>query len=64
VVQTGVFSSHENAVALRDKLQEQGIPSLLETRVVVGPFRNRAEATAATKRLRELGLSGLVSERK
>jgi cell division septation protein DedD len=64
VVQTGVFSSHENAVALQSKLQEQGIPSFLETRVVVGPFRNRAEADAATKRLRALGLSGLVSQRK
>jgi cell division protein FtsN len=64
VVQTGVFSSHENAVALQGKLQEQGIPSFLETRVVVGPFRSRAEADAATKRLRALGLKGLVSERK
>jgi DedD protein len=64
VVQTGVFSSHENALALQSKLQGQGIPSFLETRVVVGPFRTRAEADAATKRLRALGLSGLVSERK
>jgi cell division protein FtsN len=64
VVQTGVFSSHENALALQSKLQEQGLPSFLETRVVVGPFRTRAEADAATKRLRAIGLSGLVSQRK
>jgi DedD protein len=64
VVQTGVFSATENALALQTRLKEQGIPAFLETRVVVGPFRNRAEAEAARKRVRELGLQGLVSERK
>jgi DedD protein len=64
VVQTGVFSSTENALALQARLKDQGIPAFVETRVVVGPFRNRAEAEAAKKRLRELGLQGLVSERK
>jgi cell division septation protein DedD len=63
-VQTGVFSSTENALALQARLKDQGIPAFVETRVVVGPFRNRAEAEAAKKRLRELGLQGLVSERK
>jgi DedD protein len=64
VVQTGVFSSTENALALQARLKDQGIPAFVETRVVVGPFRSRAEADAARKRLREIGLQGLVSERK
>jgi DedD protein len=64
VVQMGVFSSTQNALALQARLKDQGIPAFLETRVVVGPFRSRAEADAAKKRLRELGLQGLVSERK
>jgi DedD protein len=59
-----VFSSTENALALQTRLKEQGIPAFVETRVVAGPFRSRAEADAARKRLRELGLQGLVSERK
>jgi cell division septation protein DedD len=50
-----MFTTVENAQALQAKLREQGIPAFLETRVVVGPFRDRAEADAAQRKLKELG---------
>jgi DedD protein len=64
VVQMGVFTSTQNAQALEAKLREQGIPVFTETRVVVGPFRNRVEADAARKKLKAMGLQGLVAERR
>ena len=56
LVQLGVFSTPGNAQALRDKVAALGIPAHLESRVVVGPFRNRAEADAAREKLRASGL--------
>lgn len=64
VVQLGVFTSIDNAQALQAKLKEQGIPTTLETRVIVGPFRERAEADAAREKLQALGISGLVARKK
>ena len=64
VVQLGVFASVEHAQSLQSKLKEQGIPTTLETRVIVGPFQDRAEADAAQKKLSALGISGLVARRK
>jgi len=64
VVQLGVFASVEHAQSLQSKLKEQGIPTTLETRVIVGPFQDRAEADAAQKKLNALGISGLVARRK
>jgi DedD protein len=59
-VQVGVFSTTENVRALQAKLSEKGIRFHTETRVVVGPFKDRAEADAVTKQLKELGLQGVV----
>lgn len=64
VVQLGVFSSVEHAQSWQSKLKEQGIPTTLETRVIVGPFQDRAEAEVARKKLKMLGVSGLVAQRK
>jgi len=64
VVQLGVFASVEHAESLQGKLKEQGIPTTLETRVIVGPFRDRAEADATQKKLSALGIGGLVARRK
>jgi cell division septation protein DedD len=64
VVQLGMFTTVENAQALHTRLRQQGIPAFLETRVVVGPFRDRAEADAAQRKLKELGASGVIVERK
>jgi DedD protein len=64
VVQLGVFQSVEHAQSLQAKLKEQGIPTTLETRVIIGPVQNRAEADATQKKLKALGISGLVAQRK
>jgi DedD protein len=64
VVQLGVFQSVEHAQSLQAKLKEQGIPTTLETRVIIGPFQDRAEADATQRKLKALGVSGLVAQRK
>ena len=61
LVQLGVFASPKNALALREKVEALGIPTRIESRVVVGPFRNRAQAKEAREKLRTSGLGkGLV----
>ena len=57
-LQMGVFSNVANAEDLRAKLELNGIPSSIEARVYVGPFRTREEADAARAKLKELGLDG------
>lgn len=56
VVQVGVFSNLGNAEELRKKLVEAGIPAQIEARVHVGPFARQAEAAAAQKKLKSLGM--------
>lgn len=65
-LQMGVFGNLANAEDLRAKLELHGIPSSIEARVHVGPFRTREEADAARAKLKELGLDPglLVSVRK
>jgi len=60
LVQVGVFTTPEHASRLQAKLAEKNIPSFVETRVVVGPFQDRAEADAVNKQLKEMGLQGIV----
>lgn len=61
LVQLGVFVSPDNARALHDKVEALGIPTRIESRVVVGPFRNRVQAKEAREKLRTSGLGkGLV----
>jgi DedD protein len=60
VVQIGVFSSSVNAEALREKLHQAGIPAYTETRLQVGPFKDRTEAERTLQRLKELGVKGVV----
>ena len=60
IVQVGVFMSAANARALQNKLAEKGIPTHTETRVVVGPFKDRTEAEAVIRQLKDLGASGVV----
>jgi DedD protein len=52
----GVFSNVANAEELRTKLEIIGVPSQIEARVQVGPFRSRIDAEAAREKLRALGL--------
>ena len=60
VLQAGVFSSPQLAEELHAKLTLSGVPSTLETRVQVGPFKTRREAEAAQAKLRELGIESIL----
>lgn len=60
LVQAGVFSSTKAAEELHAKLTLNGIPSTLETRVQIGPFKSRAEADAARQKLKALGIEGMM----
>lgn len=55
-LQMGVFTSASNAEELHAKLEQAGIPSYVESRVHVGPFKTQKEADAARRKLKELGL--------
>lgn len=60
-LQLGVFNSTTNAEELRAKLELNGIPSQIEARVQVGPFKNRQEAELMRDRLKKLGMEpGMV----
>lgn len=56
MLQFGFFSNVATAENLRARLAQAGIPSQLETRVVVGPFADRKDALLAQTRLREKGI--------
>lgn len=59
-VQAGVFADAQHAEELRARLTLNGIPSTLEARVQVGPFKTREEALAAQEKLKSLGLDGVL----
>lgn len=60
VVQAGVFTNARAAEELHAKLALNGIPSNLEARVQVGPFKTRAEAEAARAKMKALGIGGIL----
>lgn len=60
LLQAGVFSSAQRAEELHAKLTLSGVPSTLETRVQVGPFRTRREAEDAQAKLKELGIEAIL----
>ena len=61
LLQMGVFNNTANAEELRAKLELNGIPSQIESRVQVGPFKSRLEAEQARDKLKHLGMeTGLV----
>lgn len=64
VLQAGVFASAQRAEELHARLTLNGVPSQIEARVQVGPFRTRREAAAAQAKLRELGIESLLVEPK
>jgi DedD protein len=59
-VQLGVFSAVENAQDLQARLKANGIPSYTETRVQVGPFKDRADAEKVRDKLRAMGMTPLI----
>lgn len=60
VLQAGVFYSPLRAEELHAKLILSGVPSTLETRVQVGPFRTRQEAEAAQAKLKSMGVETIL----
>ncbi len=60
VLQAGVFTNIQRAEEIHAKLTLSGVPSTLETRVQVGPFRTRQEAEAAQAKLKELGVESIL----
>ena len=60
VVQAGVFTSAKSAEELHAKLTLNGVPSTLETRVQVGPFKTRQEAESAQQKLKALGIDSIL----
>jgi DedD protein len=60
VVQVGVFNSPANARALQKRLVKAGIPAHTETRVQLGPFRDRREAETALAKVKKLGVNAVV----
>jgi DedD protein len=53
-VQLGVFDDTENVSRVFNNVTELGLPAHIQSRVVVGPFRNKREAEAARNRLKDI----------
>ncbi|MCL2830307.1 MAG: SPOR domain-containing protein [Betaproteobacteria bacterium] len=56
----GTYLDAAQAEALQVALTNHGIPSTLETRVSIGPFKTRQEAEAARRKLKALGIDAPV----
>ena len=59
VLQAGVFIDPKRAEELHARLVQEGIPSTIEARVLVGPFKSRREADAARVKLRAMGVESM-----
>ena len=59
-VQVGVFSHPANAAELKAKLEAQGIPVVIATRVQVGPFKSKKEAEEMRAKLKAMGMAAIV----
>ena len=53
-VQLGVFNDTDNADKVLENAVALGLPAHIQSRVVVGPFRNKREAEAARGRLKNI----------
>jgi len=59
-LQAGVFLQPANADAFKASLEAKGLPVYIESRVYVGPFRERKEAERARQTLQEMGVSSVL----
>lgn len=59
-LQAGVFADPRLAEELHAKLTLNGIPSTLEARVQVGPFKTRDEAEIAREKMKLLGIDAVL----
>lgn len=60
IVQLGVFTTPANAEVLRAKLARDGIEAHTETRVQLGPFKDKAEAEAVIAKLKTLDVKAVL----
>lgn len=60
LVQIGIFNSPANAQALQKQLRRAGIEAHLETRVQIGPFKDKRDADKALARARKLGIDAVL----
>lgn len=60
VVQAGVFTSAANAQSLQQRLAKAGIRAKVETRVQLGPYKDRREAEQALTKLKKLGVNAVM----
>jgi cell division protein FtsN len=58
-LQAGVFVDPRRAEDVHARLVREGIPASLETRVLVGPFKNRREAESARVKMKAMGIDAL-----
>lgn len=59
-VQAGVFTSPDNARSLQQRLAKAGIRSQVETRVHLGPYKDRREAEQALTKLKKIGITAVM----
>jgi DedD protein len=59
-VQAGVFMHAQNADKLLSQLKAAGIPAYAETRVQIGPFKDKVSADAAAAKLKRMGIDPIV----
>lgn len=55
-IQLGVFAGPANALALQQRLADQGLPAGVQSRVVLGPFPDQQTARNAQAALRAAGM--------
>jgi DedD protein len=60
LVQAGVFTSTANAQALQQRLAKAGVRAKVETRVQLGPYKDRRDAEQALAKLRKLGVNAVM----
>lgn len=59
-LQAGVFADPRRAEELHARLVLEGIPSTIEARVQVGPFKSKEEAEAAREKMKTLGIEAVM----
>ena len=59
-LQAGVFADPRRAEELHARLVLEGIPSTIEARVQVGPFKSKEEAEAVREKMKALGIEAVM----
>ena len=59
-LQAGVFAQAQNAEELKAKLEAEGLPVYIESRVQIGPFKTRKEAERMREKLKAEGVTTVL----